>query len=358
MPTRGAAGLEAGAAVDRSAPEQWWKEDAEQTLTDPESGGHGRAVSPRGEIIQSTQILSMVGNQPILAGDLLARINELLKPLEGRVPEDDLDQQRWLLMERLLPAAIEAKLVYLDFTRGLEKAQLELIQKNVFEQFDEKQLPEMVKRAGVRSAAELDAKMRSFGSSLDSVRRGFFEQVAAREMIRKHGEDDSEVTHDQLLAYYQDHLADYEVKAKARWEHMMVRFDRFKSEQEAHAALGHMGNAVLRGTPFAVVARRDSQGPRAEYGGQYDWTFQGSLASEVLDDAIFSLPVGVLSDRLKDETGWHIVRVIERKEAGRVPFLEAQVDIREKIKEQRRDTKIKAYLDRLKRETYVSSVFE
>ena len=36
-------------------------------------------------------------------------------------------------------------------------------------------------------------------------------------MIRKHGEDDSEVTHDQLLAYYQEHAEDYELKAKARW---------------------------------------------------------------------------------------------------------------------------------------------
>ena len=273
------------------------------------------------------------------------------------MPEEELERQRWLLLERMLPSAIEAKLVFLDFTRRLEKEQIEMIRVNVYEQFDEKQLPQLIESAQVRSAAELDAKMRTYGSSLDSVRRSFFEQVAAREMIRKNGEDESEVTHDDLLAYYQDHADDYALQAKAKWERIMVRFDQFGSKRDAYKALAEMGNEVLRGASFAVVARRGSQGPRAQQGGEYDWTNQGSLASEVLDEAIFSLPVGVMSDILEDELGFHIVRVIDRKPAGRVPFLEAQVGIREKIKEERRDRKVKDYLERVKRETYVWNYF-
>ena len=38
----------------------------------------------------------------------------------------------------------------------------------------------------------------------------FFEQVAAREMIRQKTEGDHEVTHDELLQYYHDHLGEYE----------------------------------------------------------------------------------------------------------------------------------------------------
>ena len=177
-------------------------------------------MSPRGEIILSTQILSMVGSEPILAGDLLGRINELLKEAEGKIPEEELDKQRWLMMERMLPSTIEAKLVYLDFIRRLEAEQVNMIRTNVFEQFDERQLPSMVESAKLNSPAELDESMRSYGSSLDAVRRSFFEQVAAREMIRKHGEDEREVTHDDLLDYYQAHSNEYEYSAKARWERL------------------------------------------------------------------------------------------------------------------------------------------
>ena len=89
----------------------------------------------------------MVGSEPILAGDLLARINEALKQAEGQVPEEELERQRWLLLERMLPAAIEAKLVFLDFTRRLEKEQIDMIRVNVYKQFDEKQLPHLIESA-------------------------------------------------------------------------------------------------------------------------------------------------------------------------------------------------------------------
>jgi parvulin-like peptidyl-prolyl isomerase len=79
--------------------------------------------------------------------------------------------------------------------------------------------------------------------------------------------------------------------------------------------------------------------------------------STVLDDAIFSTQVGDLSDVLMDDDGFHIVRVLERKDAGHVSFVEAQVGIRDKIKQQRRDEKVREYLERLKRDTYVWNYF-
>ncbi len=338
-------------------PDLWWKEDAGETVVNPEQSVAARGISPRGEIIQSTEILSWVGSEPILAGDLLGRINELLQPAVGKVPEEKLDEQRWLLMEQLLPSVIESKMVYLDFTRRLEAEQVKAIRESVYKQFDETQLPRLVEQAKLQGPAELEARLRSLGTSVDNVRRSFYEQVAAREMIRRSTTDEEEVTHDQLLDYYQDHLDQYEFKAKSRWEHLMTRFSNFDSKRDAYKAIAEMGNAVLRGAKFEQVARRDSQGPTSTDGGLFDWTTQGSLVSEMLDDAIFALPVGVMSDILEDEDGFHIVRVIERKPAGRVPFLEAQVEIRDKIKEERRDAKAKQYLERLKRETYVWNRF-
>ena len=299
---------------------RWWDEDAESTVGRPERALESRSVSPRGEIVLSGQILATVGTQPILAGELLGRVNELLAPYTDRLSEDELQAQRWLLMQKMLPSAIEAKLVYQDFLRTIPEKQVGVIRSNVYEQFDKNQLPSLVERAKVASAADLDAKMRSLGSSLDNTRLAFFEQVAAREMIRRQTEQEQEVTHDELLQYYHEHLPDYELQSKARWEELMTRFDEFDSKEEAYQAIAKMGNAVLNGAPLDVVARRDSQGPTAHEGGQYDWTTKGSLVSEVIDQAIFRLPVGKLSRILEDHKGFHIVRVIQRKEAGRVPF--------------------------------------
>ncbi len=336
----------------------WWQDEARPTLPD-QHGPHGsRSRLSKGELIPSTQIVAMVGNEPILAGDLLGRINEMLEPYKEQLTEDQLQVQRGLLLQRLLPPAVEAKLVYLDFVRKMKPEQVQSIRDSVFQQFDEKQLPEMVERAKLKSPADLEERMRQLGSSLDTARRSFFEQVAAREMIRRVGKDDREVSHDDLLRYYQEHEQEYRVEAQAKWEKLTARFDKYPDKSQAYRALAAMGNAVLRGKPLEAVAREMSTGVDADLGGQHDWTTQGSLVSHVLDHAIFTLPIGRLSTVLQDETGFHIVRVIERREAGKIPFLEAQVGIRDKIKEERREQKIQEYLAKLKRETFVWTLFD
>ena len=82
-----------------------------------------------------------------------------------------------------------------------------------------------------------------------------------------------------------------------------------------------MGNEVYFGAPFATIARKHSQEPNAQKGGYYDWTSQGSLASKPINQAIFTLEAGKLSQIIEDDRGCHIVRVIERTDgrAGAVP---------------------------------------
>jgi parvulin-like peptidyl-prolyl isomerase len=119
-----------------------------------------------------------------------------------------------------------------------------------------------------------------------------------------------------------------------------------------------MGNDVLERKPFAEIARTRSEGPTASQGGGYDWTHRGSLASKVLDEAVFTLPVGQLSAILDDGAMLHIVRVTERIEAGRTPFIEAQVGIRDTLQQERRKKEMDEYLAKLKERTPVWTIFD
>ncbi|GAG70400.1 unnamed protein product [marine sediment metagenome] len=119
-----------------------------------------------------------------------------------------------------------------------------------------------------------------------------------------------------------------------------------------------MGNDVLNGRSFAEVAKESSEGPTAYNGGLYEWTTRGSLVSKVIDNAIFSLPVGELSAILDDQQALHIVRVLERTDAGRTPFIEAQVAIRMELRRQQQDHSRTEYLDRLKNRTPIWTVFD
>jgi hypothetical protein len=212
----------------------------------------------------------------------------------------------------------------------------------------------------LESLRDLDAALRQLGSSLDQQVREFGEMQLGLEAARRHFKKQYEVTHQEMLDYYREHAADFYVPAKARFEILTVKFANFGGDRAAAwDYLARMGNEVLLGgTPFAAVARKYSQEPHAQEGGYYDWVTAGSLASKPLDQAIFSLELNKLSPIIEDQVGLHIVRVLERRDAGYISFQEAQSEIRRRIESQKRALDQQKYLEELRARTYVWTIYD
>jgi parvulin-like peptidyl-prolyl isomerase len=326
-------------------------------------------AAPPPTVFQPSQIIAWVGDQPIQAGDVMPMIEQALAPelakLDAEALEaqkEQIDQRKQEFMKQALEGMIEVKLLYLDFLRNVpadkKKEVLPKVQSRAEEEFYETHLPELMKTAKVETAAELDALLRRYGSSLEEKKRTYIERMLGRSMLGQNIDREPEITHQEMLDYYHQNLAKFEYPAQARWEKLTVKFDQFPTKPEAWAALGDLGNQVLRGAPFEAVARRYSQGVDAPDGGHHDWTTKGSLASETLDVAIFNLPVGQLSERLEDKEGFHIVRVLERRDAGRTSFLEAQIEIKETLKDKRMRADISKYVAKLRTQIRVWTIYD
>ena len=104
--------------------------------------------------------------------------------------------------------------------------------------------------------------------------------MLVRSMIQQKVDREPDITHDQLLQYYHEHSKEYDVAARARWEELSIRFDKFPDRASADQAIVEMGNQVLRGAELAAVAKKFSQGATATDGGYHDWTTKGSLVSK------------------------------------------------------------------------------
>lgn len=326
-------------------------------------------AGPTAAAFKPGQIIAWVGDQPIQAGDLLPMVEQTLAPYLAAMSadvieaqKDVIDARRQDLLKKALASAIETKLLYLDFLRSIPADKRKEILPNITaraeEAFYEEELPKAIERAQVASAVELEAELRKYGSSIADQKRTFVERALAQSMLGQKIDYKPEITHMEMADYWHENAEEFDRPAKARWEKLTVTFDRFATKEEAWVALGNMGNEVLRGAPFAAVARRQSQGVDASDGGYHDWTTKGSLASDMLDHAIFTLPTGELSERIEDERGFHIVRVLERDNGGPVPFREAQVEIQKKLRKQKVRKQISEYVARLKKEVHVWTIFD
>lgn len=338
-----------------------------------------------GEVFEPGEVLAIVGDQFVLAADVLPQVNQVLEPYRGKGLEDQLKQQRRILIAQLTAAHVEVKILYLSFLRKAPPEQIEKVQKKLEVNFN-KELEEirqkvetasdtdmpalvrkdpqltrlaiLMKEAGVWSTGELDGVLRKYGGTLAQEKRYFGEYTLGRVMIHQSINRDPQVSHDEMLTWYQEHQKDYEVPVRVKFEIMSVRFEKFRTRQEAEQAICSMGNEVLGGASFEAVARRSSQGLNADKGGLHDWTPRGALASKVLEEALFTIEPGSLSQVIDDGRGLHIVRVIERQEAGKVPFSEAQTKIREKIEHEKFQKQYKELVVKLKDGVQVWTVFD
>ena len=363
-------------------------------------------LPPQAVLFAPGQIVARVGDKTILYCDVAPTVNLILEPIlakaKSQAERDAIEAQRENLTKNIIQQVVQTKLLLIEFERSMppeikndakKRAESEgKIKKGIRLQFDRAlntarenianasqedidkmlrqeptimRLAVLMKERGLESPGELDQALRQFGTSLEQQIKDFGEYAMGMEAARtaldignKKGR--KEITHQEMLDYYQEHVADYAIPAKARFEILTARTSRFGGNRQAtRDAIAQWGNEVLLGgTPFPAVARKYSQEPRATDGGLYDWITPGSLASKTIDQAVFSLEVDKLSQIIEDETGFHIIHVLERKDAGQVSFLEAQEEIRKAIEKQRSSAKQQKYLSELRTRTKIWTIYD
>ena len=88
---------------------------------------------------------------------------------------------------------------------------------------------------------------------------------------------------------------------KVKASHILV-----KTEQEARALLFD----IKRGTSFEDTALKHSLCPSKKNGGDLGWFGKGMMVKE-FEDSAFTLPKGELSQPVKTQFGWHIIKVTD-----------------------------------------------
>ena len=125
------------------------------------------------------------------------------------------------------------------------------------------------------------------------------------------------VTDDELRAYYNQNIAQYKVENRVHVEHIL-----FKTVGKTDAEIAEIrqkAEDVLKqakhGANFEDLARKDSEddGSKAK-GGDLGWIVDGQTVPE-FQQAAFSLPKGAISDLVKTQYGFHIIKVLDRETA-------------------------------------------
>jgi hypothetical protein len=315
-------------------------------------GQQGNPPAENGPIVmENAKVIARIGGQHVLLGDIIADVEKDFAQQSKKYHPRDHDALKQMLIYQHIKQIIPIKVLCAAAKKDIPEEKLPDVQKQIETLFNQRMLPILMKEAKVASPEEFDAKLKAEGSSLKRLMDAIGEQQVVQTYIADHTKIDENVSPDELYAHYRAHYDEYKFDAKVRWEQLLIRF-KGRSREEAIRILADMGNQVRNGAPWAAVAKARSEGLTATDGGQMEWTTKGSLKLKQLDEALFVLPVGAMSIILEDDRSVQIVRVIERKDAGVVPFEEAQKDIKKLIIDERTKAKkgefIKSKIEELK----------
>ena len=298
---------------------------------------------------EAGKVVAIVGGEPIFVGDMIFEINQVLERFIAKAPEDVKERERQKMIPQILPKFVESRLLYHGMLKKLpEGVDVEDVLTQAGSEFDTKAMPQLMEAAGVESVTEFDAYLRSLGSSLRNMRHSWARDQMTRFFLSQEISVNDGVTHQEMLKVYRENFDSYALIAKARWEQIMIRFDRSDSREAARSEIEKLSSQIVHGANLAALAKKSSHGFLASAGGQQDWTSKNALVLKEIDEAIFTLPTGALSSIIETKDGFHIVRVIERTEAGHTSFLEAQVDIKKEILAKKRKAAYDKHLAELR----------
>lgn len=139
------------------------------------------------------------------------------------------------------------------------------------------------------------------------------------------------ITDQQVEDYYEDNEEIFGQEKEVRARHILFKLDRNAAEEEEEK-VREKATMVLekarKGEDFVNLAKKYSEGPTAPKGGDLGYFSKGRMAKP-FEEASFNIKKGEISELVRTQFGYHIIKVEDVKEA-RVKGLE---EVRKEIKD-------------------------
>ncbi|MEH7494620.1 peptidylprolyl isomerase [Neobacillus niacini] len=167
--------------------------------------------------------------------------------------------------------------------------------------------------------------------------------------IRKLLEPQIEITDEELQTYFEENKDSFGEGERVKASHILVADE---------ATANEIKQKLADGADFAELAREYStdEGTK-ENGGELGFFAKGTMVTE-FDDVAFTLPVNEISDPVKTEYGYHIIKVEEKKEAKEANFDDSKTEIKETLIEQKLETEYSTWLENKKQDYDIENSLE
>lgn len=156
------------------------------------------------------------------------------------------------------------------------------------------------------------------GPEMEEKLQDLKKRLVVESFLKKKVETESKVTDDDLKKFYTQNQDKFKAGEQVKASHILL-----KTEKEAKEILAK----IKAGENFEELAKSNSVDSSASKGGDLGWFGKGSMVP-AFEKAALALKEGQVSDVVKSDFGYHIIKLTGKRAAGIRPLEEVKDQIK------------------------------
>ena len=220
-------------------------------------------------------------------------------------------------------------------------------------------LDNIKKSNNIESEEQFQAALKQEGMTMTDLRRALERQMLASEAQRRDVVDKISVTEAEARAYYDSHQQDFTTPSEITLREILIEVpatDRgvnVAEDDAARAEAEQVRKQLLADEPFARLAAEHSDAASKANGGLIGPIKRDELA-EALQSRLDKMKVGELTEVLRTQRGYQILKLESRTETRIRSFDDARSDISNRVAGEKSANERMKYLERLRTQATIT----
>ncbi|MGD9141071.1 MAG: peptidylprolyl isomerase [bacterium] len=285
---------------------------AESTST---TGGRA-ALSPA----EGGKMAVKVNGTTITEAEVAEEEGRLTMAMGGRMDPQQLESMKPMIREQATNNLINRTLL----AEAVKEEGIEVTSEEV-----DTRMADLEMAAGGTEA--FDNRLSMMGVSRDELREEIELGVKIERLMEERAGDSGEPTEIEIKTFYDENPAQFEKPEQVHASHILFMVEegatdeaRTEKRKEAEEVLAQ----IRSGGDFAALATAHSDCPSSSKGGDLGYFSRGQMVPP-FEEAAFAMEPGEVSDIVETRFGYHIIKVVDKAKAEKVPYDEAKSNIKQ-----------------------------
>ena len=214
-----------------------------------------------------------------------------------------------------------------------------------------KELDGIRKKSNLATLEDLETEVEKQGMNFEDFKDQIRRNLLMREVIGREVGSRIQLSRDDARKYFEAHKKEFESPGMVHLGQILISNEK-RNPEEAEKRANEALAELKAGQRFSDVAKKYSDGPSAEQGGDVGFMKEGTLAPDVAA-VVAKLDLNEFSNPIQTKYGYLILKVLERYSPGIPKFEEVEHRVESVLYDQKMQPNLREYMTQLRKESYI-----